>query len=145
PHLRYLVGEVVPAAGEEVGEHDFGDRPDAGHRRAHRGADDRLFGDGRVPDPPRAELLEQPDGRLEHALRGADVLAETHDRRVAAHLPGDPLGDRFAIRAGAAGCGPVRHCAPPSAQTSVSASAGSAGGAALAADTAAATSSATPP
>ena len=93
PDLGDLVGQVVPAAGEEVGEHDLGDRPHAGHRRAHRGADDRLLGDRGVPDPLGAELLEQPDRRLEDAARGADVLAEADHRRVAAHLAGDALGD----------------------------------------------------
>ena len=96
-HLRDLVGEVVPAAGEEVGEHDLRDRPHPGHRRAHGGADDGLLGDRGVPHPLRAELLEQPDGRLEHALGRADVLAEADHRRVAAHLARDALGDRLAV------------------------------------------------
>ena len=87
----------------------------------------------------RAELVEQADGRLEHALGRADVLAEADHGRVAPHLPRDALGDRLAI-GDRRGVRYVRHAAPPSAQTSVSASAGSAAGAAFAAATASATS-----
>ena len=59
PALGDLVGDDVPAHGEEVAEHDLGDRPQAGHRRAHRRAEDRLLGDRRVADALGSELLEQ--------------------------------------------------------------------------------------
>ena len=74
-HLRDLIGQVVPAAGEEVGEHDLRHRAQAGHRRAHGRAQDGLLGDRGVPDALRAELLEQPRGRLEHAAGRADVFS----------------------------------------------------------------------
>jgi hypothetical protein len=43
----------------------MGRRP--GHRRAHGRAEDGLFGDRRVAHAQRAELLVEPDSRLEHA------------------------------------------------------------------------------
>src|SRR5690606_7555489 len=92
----------------------------------------RLLRDGGVPHPLRAELLEQPDGGLEHPFRGADVLPEAHHGGVAPHLAGDALGDRLPVRH-------VRHVALPSAHTSTRACAGSASGAAFAASTAVAT------
>ena len=63
------------------------DRAQAGHRRAHRRADDRLLADRRVADPLRPEPVEQPLGQLEHAARGADVLADEHDRSGRAPSP----------------------------------------------------------
>ena len=95
--LRDLVHDDVPADREEVRKHDLGDRPQARHRGAHRGAQDRLLGDRRVAHARRAELVEQADGRLEHAARARDVLAEEHDVFVAAHLLRHAGGDRVAI------------------------------------------------
>ena len=89
--LRDLVDDHVPGHREEVAEHQLGDGAQAGHRRAHRRADDRLLADRRVDDPARAEPVEQALGQLEHAAGRADVLAEQHDVRVALHLPGDAL------------------------------------------------------
>ena len=66
PALGHLVGDQVPADREEVAEHDLGDRPQAGHRGAHRGAEDGLLADRGVADPLRAELLEQARGGLGH-------------------------------------------------------------------------------
>ena len=106
--LGELVGDVVEAHREEIREHDLGDRLQAGHRRAHGGAEDRLLGDRRVAHAQRPELLEQPDRRLEHAAGPADVLAEEDDVGVARHLLRDAAGDRVAI-------GQFRHAQPPSA------------------------------
>ena len=106
--LRHLVGDIVEADGEEVGEHDLSDRPQSGHRRAHGGAEDRLLGDRRVADASWSELLVEADGRLEHAARLADVLAEEDDALVARHLLGDAARDGIAI-------GQFRHAQPPSA------------------------------
>ena len=95
--LRHLVGRNVPAHGEEIGEHDLGDRPQTGHRRTHRGAEDRHLRDRRVAHARRTEAFEQADGGFEHAARAADVLAEEHDVLVAFHLLRDrrprPLRD----------------------------------------------------
>ena len=85
--LRHFVGDIVEADGEEVGEHDFGDRPQARHRGAHRGAENRLFGDRRVSHAQRSELLVEADRRLEHAARLADVLAKEDDVVVALASP----------------------------------------------------------
>ena len=106
--LGKLVRDVVEAHREEIREHDLGDRLQAGHRGAHRGAQDRLLGDRAVLHAPRAELLVQPDRRLEHAAGLADVLAEEDDVGIARHLLRDAAGDRFAI-------GQFRHAQPPSA------------------------------
>ena len=95
--LRKFVGDVVEAHRDEIREHDFGDRLQPGHRRAHRGAEDRLFGDRRVAHAQRTELLVQPDRRLEHAAGLGDVLAEKHHVRIARHFLRDAAGDRIAI------------------------------------------------
>ena len=99
-----LVGDVVEADREEVREHDLGDRLQAGHRRAHGRAQDRLLGDRRVAHAQGPELLEQADGRLEHAARLGHVLAEEHDVGIARHLLRDAARDGVAI-------GQFRHAA----------------------------------
>ena len=106
--LGEFVGDVVEAHREEVREHDLGDRLQAGHRRAHGGAQDRLLGDRRVAHAQRAELLVQTDGRLEHAAGLGHVLAEEHHVGIARHFLRDAAGDRVAI-------GQFRHAQPPSA------------------------------
>ena len=106
--LGELVGDIVEADRDEVREHDLGDRLQSGHRRAHGGAEDRLLGDRRVAHAQRAELLEQPDGRLEHAAGLGDVLAEEHHVGVARHFLRDAADDRVAISQ-------FRHAKPPSA------------------------------
>ena len=85
--LGKFVGDVVEADREEIREHDLGDRLEAGHRRAHGGAENRLLGDRRVAHAQRAELLVQADGRLEHAAGLGHVLAEEHDVGVARSFP----------------------------------------------------------
>src|SRR4029077_15472321 len=97
PALGDLVGHQVPAHGEEVAEHDLGDRAQAGHGGAHGGTEDGLLADRRVPHPPRAELLQQADGGLEHPARRRHVLAEEHYPVIAPHLLRDPPGDRLAV------------------------------------------------
>ena len=106
--LGKFVGDIVEAHGDEVGEHDLGDRLQPGHRRAHGGAEDRLLGDRRVAHAQRAELFVEADRRLEHATGLGDVLAEEHHVRVARHLLGDAANDGVAI-------GQFRHAKPPSA------------------------------
>ena len=97
--LGDLVGDHVPGDREEVAEHQLGDRTQTGHRRAHRGPDDRLLADRRVADPRRTELVEQALGQLEDAARRPDVLTDQDDARVAPHLLGDASSDGRAIRA----------------------------------------------
>src|SRR6202007_635141 len=91
-------GDQVPADREEVAEHDLRDRAQPGHGRAHRGAEDGLLADRGVTAPRRAELLEQPDRRLEHPAGRRDVLAEEHHVGVAAHLLSDTPGDCLSAR-----------------------------------------------
>jgi hypothetical protein len=95
--LGEFVGDIVEAHGDEVGEHDLSDRLEAGHRRAHGGAQDRLLGDGRVAHAQGAELFVEADRRLEHAAGFGDVLAEEHDVRVARHFLSDAANDGVAI------------------------------------------------
>jgi hypothetical protein len=95
--LGKLVGDVIEADRNEVGEHDLGDRLQAGHGRAHGGAEDRLLGNRRVAHPLRTELLVEPDRGLEHAAGLGHVLAEEHDVRIALHLLGDAADDGVAI------------------------------------------------
>src|SRR5438067_13726258 len=68
--LGGLVEDLVEADAEKVAEHQFGDGPQPGHRRAGRGAHDRAFGDRRVDDPRFAELAEEPLRYPEHPAIG---------------------------------------------------------------------------
>ena len=129
-----LVDDHVPGHREEVGEHQLGDRAQAGHGGAHRGAHDGLLADGRIADPLRAERVEEPLGELEDAARHSDVLLDQEDVRVAPHLLGDASGEDRTI-------GEFRHAVPPSDQTSVASSSGLGSGLARALASAAATSS----
>jgi hypothetical protein len=106
--LGEFVGDVVEAHREEIREHDFGDRLQTRHCRAHGGAKNRLLGDRSVAHAQRSELLIQPDRRFEHATGLGYVLAEEHDVRIARHLLRDTARDRVAI-------GQFRHAKPPSA------------------------------
>ena len=106
--LGEFVGDIVEADREEIREHDLGDRLQAGHRRAHGGAQDRLLGDRAIAHALRAELLVQPDRGLEHAAGLGHVLAEEDHVGIARHLLRDAAGDRVAI-------GQFRHAKPPSA------------------------------
>src|ERR1700722_3266878 len=111
PKLRHFIRHVVEAHGEEVREHDLRDRPQSRHGRANCGAEDRLFGDRRVPYAPLSELLIKTNCRLEYAAGLADVLAKEDHAFVALHLLRDAAGDGVAI-------GVFRHAQPPSAYTS---------------------------
>ena len=95
--LGKFVGDIVEAHGDEVGEHDLGDRLQAGHRRAHGGAEDRLLGDRRVAHAQGAELFVETNRRLEDAAGLGNVLAKEHDVRVARHFLGDAADDGIAI------------------------------------------------
>ena len=106
--LGKLVGDVVEADRDEIREHDLGDRLEAGHGRTHGSAEDRLLGDRRVAHPHRAELLEQADGRLEHAAGLADILAEENHVGIARHFLRDAADHGVAISQ-------FRHAKPPSA------------------------------
>jgi hypothetical protein len=106
--LGELVGDVVEAHGEEVRKHDLGDRLQAGHRRAHGGAEDRLLGDRTIAHALGPELLVEPHRGLEHAASLGHVLAEEDHVGVAAHLLSNAAGDGIAI-------GQFRHAKPPSA------------------------------
>src|SRR5438105_11311570 len=109
--LGDLVRDQIPARGQEVGEHDLGDRTEPRHRGAHRRPGDRLLRDRRVADTLGSEPLEQPDRRLERATSVGHILAEEEDERVAFHLLRDALRDGLPI-------GQFRHADPPSLQTS---------------------------
>ena len=130
--LGDLVGDDVPAHREEIREHNLRDRLQAGHRRAHRGAENRLLRYRAIAHAPGSELVEQPDGRLEHATGVRDVLAEKYHALVARHLLRDAGRDRFAI-------GQFRHAEPPSTHTFFSISSIDGSGDALAVAVAAST------
>ena len=97
PALGGEVGDLVEAAGDEVGELHLGDGPHAHQRRADRGADDAGLGDRRVHDALLAELFEHAVGDLECAAVDADVFAEDEHAFVALHLFPDSLADRFNV------------------------------------------------
>ena len=146
PALGHLVGDQVPADREEVAEHDLGDRPQAGHRGAHRGAEDGLLADRGVADAFRPELLQQAGSGLEHPARRGDILAEEDHVGIAAHLLGDPPGYRVTV-CNSSHIGPFgnenqfRQALPPSAHTFVAASSSRGCGPALASSVARSTAS----
>ena len=108
--FRDLVGHDVPAHREEIRKHDFSNRPQARHRRAHRSAQYRLLRNRAIAHALGPEFLQQTDRRLEYAARRCDVFAEKHDAFVARHFLRYAGGDRFAISQ-------FRHAAPPLAHT----------------------------
>ena len=55
-----VVHDLVQRQQAEVDGHDLDDRPHPAQRRADARADEAGFGQGRVADPLRAELLKQP-------------------------------------------------------------------------------------
>ena len=50
---------------------------------------DSRFGERRVEDAIRAEAVEQPVGRAEHAAVGTDILADDEHRGVVGHRSGE--------------------------------------------------------
>ena len=108
PALADLVGDVVEAHRKEIGEHDLGNRLEAGHGGPHGCAQNGLLGDGTVAHALFPELLIEPDRGLEHAARLAHVLAEKDHVGVARHFLGDATGNGIAV-------GQFRHAKPPSA------------------------------
>src|ERR1700722_11133420 len=95
--LGNLVGDEIPAHRHKLRAPDYGDRLEAGHRRAHGGAQDALLGDRRIAYPPWPEFLEQTDAGLEDAARSRDILTQEYDRLVAFHFLRDTRRDRVAI------------------------------------------------
>ena len=55
--LGKFVGDVIEADREEIRKHDFRDRLQSGHRRAHRGAQDCLLGNRRVAHAQWSKLF----------------------------------------------------------------------------------------
>ena len=97
---------------DEVRELDLGDRPQPVDRGTDRRPDDHRLGERRVDHAVVAELRPQAVGREEDASLLADVLAQDHDRLVAAHLLGHPVADRLDER-------PDRHQPCPPARRPV--------------------------
>ena len=95
--LRRVVDELVGRKRQEVEEHDLDDRSQPRHRGADRRAHEGALADRRVAHAYWSEAIEQAARREERAAGARDVLAEEHDRRVAVHLLGDRVGDRFAV------------------------------------------------
>jgi hypothetical protein len=96
-HLGRLVEERVEAHADEVHEHQLGDGPEPGRRRADRDAEVAHLADRRVDDALGAEPADQPARRAHDAAPGVldalrlaaaaagDVLAHDDDGGVALH------------------------------------------------------------
>ena len=95
--LRRDGDEVIPCAGDEVGELHLGDGAQAHHRRAGARADDRRLGQRSVHHPPVSELLLKAERHLERAAVHPHVLADHEDALVAPHLRAQPVGDRLQV------------------------------------------------
>src|SRR5436305_902102 len=96
--LRRHRDELVPGAGDEVGELHLRDGTHTHDRRARARADDRRLGQRRVDHAPVPELLLEAERDLERAAVDADVLADHEHALVAPHLGAQPVGDRLQIR-----------------------------------------------
>ncbi len=93
---RGMVDDLVQRQQREVDGHQLDDRPQATHRGADPGADDRVLGDRRVAHPALAELVQQAVGDLEGAAEDTDVLAHHEDALVAPHLLGHRVAQSLA-------------------------------------------------
>ncbi len=65
--LGHLVEDLVHADADEIGEHQFGHRPQPGKRRAAGSADDGRLGNRRIDHALGAELRQQALGHAEDA------------------------------------------------------------------------------
>ena len=85
--------QVVPRAGDEVGELHLGDRAHAHDRRPGAASDDRRLRERRIDHPPLPELLLEALRDLEGSAVDADVLTDDEDALVALHLLPEPVRD----------------------------------------------------
>jgi hypothetical protein len=97
PDLGRVVDDLIDRHQREVPRHQLDDGPQAHHGRPDADADEAALGDGRVDDALLAELLQHPLRHLVGALVVADLFAHEEDGRVALHLLGHRLVERFAI------------------------------------------------
>ena len=84
--LRSHGDQLVPGAGDEVGELHLRDGAHAHDRGAGATADDRGLRKRCIDHAPRAELLLEAQRHLEGAAVDADVLTHHEDAFVSAHL-----------------------------------------------------------
>ena len=96
--LGDLVDDHVPGHGEEVAEHELGDRAQAGHRGAHRRPDDRLLADRRVADAlGRRTAPNRPSVSLNTPPAAPTSSPMQHDATGRAPSPARCPGDRGAV------------------------------------------------
>jgi hypothetical protein len=90
--FRRMVGDLIHADGDEVHEHDLGNRPQAGNRGAYRGPDESHLGDRRGTHPVGTVLGREALSHLDDAaaLGVRDFLAEQDHVRI--------LGERVVQR-----------------------------------------------
>src|SRR5690606_20524121 len=86
---------------------DLAHRPQASHRGADGGANDRLLGYRHVDHSRRPEPFEQSCRRLENTARSGDILPEQKYRLVPLHFLSESRRHGLAIRQ-------LRHALPPS-------------------------------
>ena len=96
-HHGKMVEDLVHRDIGEVDGHQFRHWPQLAEGRAGGETDDGRFGDGRVEDALRPELLEQTARHLERALIFGHILPKDHDGFVALHLLEERLVDGVAI------------------------------------------------
>ena len=90
------VDDVIDRLHREVERHELDDRLQPAHRRTGAEAGETVFGDRRVDDARRAELLEQSLRDLVGALILGNLLAHDEDGRIGAHLLGHGVAEGFA-------------------------------------------------
>ncbi|MGY4504782.1 hypothetical protein ACVWYH_008739 [Bradyrhizobium sp. GM24.11] len=98
-HVERLGGgvdDLVDRLHGEVEGHELDDRLQPGHRGTNADTGKAVLGDRRVDHAPGAKFLEQSLRDLVGALIFGDLLTHHEDVRIAAHLFGHGVAQRFA-------------------------------------------------
>src|SRR5438552_6268630 len=98
PQRSRLIDDLIERARDEIRELHLGNWPVTANGRADADPNDRRFGDWRIEHAQLAELLVQALRSAERSSVRADVLSKDEHLRVAPHLFGKRLADRFEVR-----------------------------------------------
>jgi hypothetical protein len=103
-----LVHELVHGTKAEIDHPQIGDGSRAGNRCSYGSCHDCRFGNWRVDDALRSELVDQAVVLkcTRASMRGTKVFAQGPNQLVAAHLFGQALSNGI-------GVGHFRHCGAP--------------------------------
>ena len=92
-----VVDDLIERQQAEIDRHDLDDRPHAAERRTDAGADEGGFGQRRIANPVRAELVQQAPAYGVAAAISPDILAHQEDALILEHGLADRVVDGLAI------------------------------------------------